>query len=95
MDSNCKYGHSEIRTPCDEVNKMKGGGGNLTFNLLVGIDGMKNLNFIDGPSDMVHFMNFFFEPNESVLDDGWLVIPPESKIVVNNAAIHHNEADQF
>ena len=56
---------------------------------------MKYLNFVDEPSDMVHFMNFFFEPNESVLDDGRLVILPGSTIVVDNAAIHHNEAEQF
>ena len=44
---------------------------------------------------MVHFMNIFFKPNESVLDDWRLVIPPGSTIVVDNAAIHHNEAEQF
>ena len=44
---------------------------------------------------MVHFMYFFFKPNESVLDDGRLVIPPGSTVVVDNGAIHHNEAEQF
>ena len=93
-DTNRKYGHSEIGTPCVEVNKMKDRA-NSTLNLLVGIDGVKYFNFVDRPSDMVYFMNFFFEANESVLDDGRLVIPPGTTIVVDNAAIHHNEAERI
>ena len=94
MDANRKYGYSEIRNPYDEVKKNEKGA-NITINLLVGIDGVKYLNFVNGPSDMVHVMNFFFEANESVLDDGRLVIPPGSTMVVDNAAIHHIEAEQF
>ena len=92
-DANRRYGHSEIGTPCVEINRMKDRA-NLTLNLLVGIDGVKYFNFVDGPSDMVYFMNFFFEANESVLDDGRPIIPPGSIIVADNAAIHHNQAER-
>ena len=44
---------------------------NTTLNLLVSVNGINHLNFVDGASNTDTFVNFFFEAENSVSENGF------------------------
>ncbi|CAC5410167.1 unnamed protein product [Mytilus coruscus] len=90
--ANKSRGHSQIGKPCVEIERYQEGA-ILTLNLLVGSDGVKHFNFVDGASNSAFYINFFHEAIEIVSDDGYPVLSPGDIVVVDNAAFHHNHAE--
>ena len=88
------FGFSPVGEDCVEVRRYLSTA-NLTLNFLVGYDGVKYGNIIEGASNSVQFLRFFDEASQTVdpitqrpiLDVGDIV-------VVDSLAAHHGEAER-
>ena len=89
------YGYSEVGMPCLDIRRYISTA-NKTLNFLVGIDGMKYANLIDGACDTVEFLRFFSDALRTI--DPYTqrpVIEVGDTIVVDNCATHHGEAERI
>ena len=73
------HGHALKGKRCVEISRYHQDP-NITLNLLIGLDGVKYANIIDGPSNTIEFLNFF----EEAANAG-------DSVVVENCPIHHND----
>ena len=89
-DCTSRYGHSEKGTPCVEVQRYSKTS-NLTLNMLIGMDGVKYANILNGASDTDSFLQFFAEAAEADSDYGPALAAGDI-VVVDNAPIHHHRA---
>ena len=88
------FGFSPVGEDCVEARRYLSTA-NLTLNFLVGYDGVKYGNIIEGASNSVQFLRFFDEASQTVdpitqrpiLEVGDIV-------VVDNLAAHHGEAER-
>ena len=88
------FGYSPVGEDCIEARRYLSTE-NLTLNFLVGYDGVKYGNIIQGASNSVQFLRFFDEASQTVdpitqrpiLEVGDIV-------VVDNLAAHHGEAER-
>ncbi|XP_033749722.1 uncharacterized protein LOC117334303 [Pecten maximus] len=90
--TNSNYGHSKKGVACVEIGKFHPGR-NLTLNLVVGLNGVIYYNFVDGPSNMNTYLNFWNEASLSQDRLGRSAFLPGDVVVVDNCAIHHNNAE--
>ena len=88
--ANPKYGHSVKGTPCVAVMK-NARTRNVTVNVLCGTSVVMYANTIDGDSNTVEFLSFFFEASQATQPNGNPVLEYGDYIVVDNAAIHRFE----
>ena len=89
------YGYSEVGMPCLDIRRYISTA-NKTLNFLVGIDGMKYANLIDGACDTVEFLRFFSDALRTT--DPYTqrpVIEVGDTIVVDDCATHHGEAERI
>lgn len=91
--ANRNHGHSEKGTPCIEIGRYIPGR-NLSLNLLVSVDCVLYYNFIDGPSNTETYLNFWQEASLGQDDYGRLIFLPGDVVIVDNCAIHHNQAER-
>lgn len=91
-DAHSHYGHSERGTPCVEITRFSNQA-NSTVSALIGADGVLFVKCISGASNMNEFVQFFTEACEAHTDEGIPAIQPGDIIVVDNASIHHNDAE--
>lgn len=87
------YGHSLIGTPAVEMLRNMNSP-NITLNLMCGLDGIIYANTIDGTSNSMTFLNFFDEASQVFLTDGKPPYIYGDRIIMDNAAIHHNRAGE-
>ena len=88
--ANPKYGHSIKGTSCVEVMR-NARTRNVTVNVLCGTSGVMYANTIDGASNTVEFLNFFFEASQVTQPNGNPVLEYGDYIVMDNAGIHRFE----
>ena len=88
--ANPSYGHSVKGTPCVEVMR-NAQTRNVTVNVLCGTSGVMYANTINGASNTVEFLNFFFEASQITQPDGNPVLEYGDYIVMDNATIHRFE----
>lgn len=88
QDSNKRYGHSTINTPCVEVGRHLNSR-NMTLNLLAGLDGILYANTLDGAADTIEFLNFFGEASQNSQRNGNPVLMAGDIIVFDNCRTHH------
>lgn len=89
-DCRSRYGHSEKGTRCVEVERYAKST-NLTLNLMIGMDGVKYANTLQGPSDTDTFLQFFAEAANADMDTG-SALSCGDIVVIDNAPIHHHRA---
>ena len=95
------HGHAPKGERCVEISRYHPDP-NITLNLLVGLDGVKYANIIDGPSNTVGFLKFFEEAANSgdfvtglpALSVGNTVIPEPLFWNLDNCPIHHNDGER-
>ncbi|CAB3997076.1 Ankyrin repeat domain-containing 34B [Paramuricea clavata] len=89
------YGYSEVGKPCLDIRRYNSTA-NKTLNFLVGIDGLKYANIIDGACDTLEFLRGF--------SDALRTIDPQTErpvievgdvIVIDNCPTHHGEGERF
>ena len=91
--ANKNYGHSEKGKPCVEIGRYHPSP-NLTLNLLIGLDNVLYYNFVEGPSNTEKYLNFWHEASLSQDSFGRPLFFPGDLIIVDNCAIHHNQAER-
>lgn len=92
--ANRQYGHSEKGKPCIEISKYHPGP-NLTLNFLIGLDSVLYYNFVSGPSNTASYLNFWHEASLSQDKFGRPTFIPGDLVIVDNCAIHHNQAEDI
>ena len=92
--ANRHYGHSKKGEKCIEMVKYHQDA-NLTLNFLTGLDGVLYYNFVSGPSNTITYLNFWHEASLSQDAYGRPVFLPGDLTIVDNCAIHHNQAEQI
>ena len=81
------HGHAPRGKRCVEILRYHQDP-NITLNLLIGIDGVKYANIIDGPSNTVEFLNFFEEAaNAGDSRTGLSAFSVRDTIVLDNCPI--------
>lgn len=88
--ANPYYGHSVKGTHCIEVMR-NAQTRNVTVNVLCGTSGVMYANTINGASNTVEFLNFFYEASQTTQPNGNPVLEYGDYIVMDNAAIHRFE----
>ena len=86
------YGHAFSRQPSVEVILGNMKGGDVTLNLLCGLEGVLYANNVDGVSDSICFLNFFGEAGQATTNHGNQAIEVDHFIVMDNCATHRYEA---
>ena len=87
------FDESGIRLPALEISQdMKSP--KITLNLLCGLDGIIYANTIDGTSNSITFLNFFYESINVFLPDSKPPYNYGDHIIMDNAPIHHNRAGE-
>ena len=88
------FGFSPVGEDCIEVQRYLSTA-NLTLNFLVGFDGVKYGNIIEGASNSVQFLRFFDEASctvDPIMQRPLLEV--SDIVVVDNLAAHHGEAER-
>ncbi|XP_006811421.1 uncharacterized protein LOC102808684 [Saccoglossus kowalevskii] len=88
------YGHSQRGVRCVEIGRYIAGS-NYTFNFIVGLNASMFASVIPGPSNANQFVIFFTEATEAFTVDGEPLLTPGDTVVVDNAPIHHHEAERL
>jgi len=78
---------SLVGEKCVEVGRLVDNP-NTTLNLLVYVNGINDLNFVDGASNTDTFVNFFFKAANSVSENGFPALEPGDLVIVDNCPIH-------
>jgi transposase len=89
-----QFGHSKVGDRCIELSRYHAGP-NVTLNLLVGLNGVRYFNFVDGASNTGHFVNFFHEAVEAYNDDFLAALSPGDIVVVDNCPFHHHDGERI
>ena len=89
----CLYGNSPSGERCVEiVRKMQSP--NFTLNLLIFLNGPEYFNILNGATDTVNFLNFFWKAPQSANEvTGRPCLEVGDVIVTDNLAVHHFDGD--
>ena len=88
------YGHSPVGVRCVEVVR-KSESPNTTPNLLVSLNGPEYYNIVSGPTNTVHFLEFFEEAAEATnLTTARPCLEMGDTIVMDNLSCHHYEGGE-
>lgn len=90
--ANPTRGHSLVNERCIEIGGLHSYE-NMTLNLMVSIDGINYINFVDGASNTDTYVNFFEEAANSHSSNGLPSLSPEDIVIVDNCLTHRFEGE--